>query len=400
MKRLLLATALALLALPALAQASTCQRVGNSVAIHMDGGTDVATITRVGNDIYNGFTPCGGSTVYNTSSIFVSDATPNKDGQDFVGIDLSGGPLAPGTESSKNGNVPEIGIQLYLGTGDNFVFVTGSGGPDTIRGGRRIDNNGHYTQGLNLNAGAEEQPGKVADPDLVWEYAYPYPNTPEHETFQIDGGPGGDTIDLSGGPAFDLAFFADTTIYGGSGDDKLTGGGMRDTLFADAGDDVVNGGTNWDTVNFQTSLTGVTVDLSNPNAQDNGALGKDQFKSVEAVTGSEHDDVLKARDGGSALLGMGGNDLLVAGPYNDGIVGGSGIDTVSYVRSPNGASVDLANDKTQKTGAGDDSLSEVENLVGSPHADDLTGDANNNTIEGGGGADSLNGRGGPDHLLL
>jgi Ca2+-binding RTX toxin-like protein len=402
MKRLLLAATIALLALPSLAHASTCQRVGNAVSVHMGGSTDVANLNRVGNDIYNGATPCAGSTVYNTSTIFISDATPNKDGNDFVGINMSGGPFAPGTGSSKNGNVPEIGIELYLGHGDNFVLVTGTDGSDTIRGGRTIDYNAHYNQTLNLNAGAEEQPGKVADPDVVWQYATPYPNPPEHETFQIDGGPGDDTINLSGGPGFDTGFFADTTIYGGSGNDKLTGGDKTDTFYADSGDDVINGGVNLDTVNFQTSLTGVSVDLANPNPQDNGALGKDQFKSIEAVTGSEHDDVLKARDGGSGLFGMGGNDLLVGSPYNDGIQGGTGGDTVSYERSPTGVTVDLGiTDKSQMTDAGHyDSLADVENLVGSPHADELAGDAGPNTIDGGGGADSIVGKAARDELLL
>src|SRR3954453_10244542 len=126
MKRLLLATAIALLTLPALAHASTCQRVGNALAVHMPGNVDSVELIRVGNDIYNGYTPCTGATVYNTSTIFVSDATPNKDGDDYVRIDLSGGPFAPGTGSSSGGNVPEIGIQLYLAQGDNTVFVVGS----------------------------------------------------------------------------------------------------------------------------------------------------------------------------------------------------------------------------------------------------------------------------------
>src|SRR4051812_10047684 len=278
MKRLLLAATIALLALPSLAHASTCQRVGNALAINMPGTTDVANLNRVGNDIYDGATPCAGATVYNTSAIFISDATPNKDGNDFVGINMSGGPFAPGTESSKNGRIPEIGIQLYLGHGDNFVLVTGTDGADTIRGGRTIDYNGHYNQALNLNAGAEEQPGKVADPDVTWQYAAPYPNPPQHETFQIDGGPGNDTIDLSGGPAFDTPLFADTTIYGDTGDDHLTGGDMHDTLYADSGDDVLDGGNNFDTVTFETSPKGVNADLANPNPQDNGPMGKDTLR--------------------------------------------------------------------------------------------------------------------------
>src|SRR3954468_5466813 len=366
MKRLLLVTAVVLLALPALAQASTCQRVGSAIGVHMPNSTDVVNLNRVGDQIYNGATPCGGATVYNTSVIFISDATPNKDGQDFVGIDLSGGPLAPGTGNSSGGNVPEIGIQLYLGTGDNFVFVTGTDGPDTIRGGRTVDYNGHYNQGLNLNAGAEEQPGKVADPDVVWRYGA-VKNSPHNETLLFDAGGGNDTINLSGGPGFDLAVIADTTMSGGEGDDRLTGGDGHDMIYADPGDDVLNGGRNSDFVNFQTSATGVNVDLANPNPQDNGPLGKDQFAAIESAFGSEHDDVLAVREGSGGLLGMGGNDVLTGSSSDNGIDGGPGIDTVSYARSPNGVTVDLGIAISQKTGAGWDTLANVENLTGRPY---------------------------------
>src|SRR3954447_26901994 len=105
MKRFLLATAFALLALPSLAQASTCQRIGSDIAIHLGGSTDLVNLNRVGSDIYTGLTPCDGATVFNTRTIFIVDTTPNKDGDDFVGIDLSGGPFAPGTGSSANGQV-------------------------------------------------------------------------------------------------------------------------------------------------------------------------------------------------------------------------------------------------------------------------------------------------------
>src|SRR5439155_17454901 len=111
---LFLVTAIALLALPSLAQASTCKRVGNTLVVQMPGSADVAKLSRVGNDIYNVYAPCAGATVYNTSSIYIRDTTPNTNGQDLVGIDLSGGPFAPGTGSSSGGNVPEISIQLYL----------------------------------------------------------------------------------------------------------------------------------------------------------------------------------------------------------------------------------------------------------------------------------------------
>jgi Ca2+-binding RTX toxin-like protein len=400
MKRLLLVATIALLALPSLANASTCERVGSAVAVHMSGSTDVATLSRVGSDIYNGLTPCDGATVFNTSEIFVLDTSPGRAGEDFVGIDLSGGPFAPGTESAKNGSVPEIGIQLDLQQGDNFVFVTGSAGPDTIRGGRTIDANDHYNQGLNLNAKAEEQPGKVADPDVTWQQHYPYPNPPEHETFQIDGDGGNDTINLSGGPGFDTPFLANTTIYGGSGDDHLTGGDKTDTFYADAGDDVLDGSNSFDYVSFETATAGVNADLTNPGPQDNGALGKDTLRHLEVLKGSQYNDVLTARDGPGGLFGLGGNDLLVGGAAADGLDGGPGVDTASYARSANGVSVDLGVDKNQGTGAGGDGLTDVENLVGSAYADELTGNDGPNTIVGGGGKDSVSGKGGADEIQI
>jgi Ca2+-binding RTX toxin-like protein len=403
MKRLFLAAVLALLALPSLAQASTCQRVGGAVAVHMDQATDVVTLSRVGDAIYEGIKPCDDATVHNIGAIFVIDTTPNNDGNDYVGIDLGGGPFAPGTGSTKNGRVPEITFDMYLGHGDNSVLVSGTGGADTIRGGRKIDANGHYLQGLNLNPTAEEQPGKVADPDVIWQYATPDPNPPENEHLMIDAGGGPDTIDLSGGPGFDTALYADTQIAGGSGDDHLTGGDGADTFFAEPGNDVMNGGSKTDWITFQTSLTGVTVDLSNPDPQDNGALGKDTYKSIEVVEGSQHDDVLMARNGNTGLYGMGGDDLLVASPYTDGLDGGPGNDTVSYARSPNGVSIDLgiADGTSQITGgSGYDGITAVENLIGSPQPDVLTGDGGPNTIDGGGGPDSISGKGGADTLLM
>jgi Ca2+-binding RTX toxin-like protein len=401
MKRLLLAAVVALLALPALAKASTCQRINHAVAVHMGGSSDVAYLNRVGDAIYDGLTPCDDATVHNVDTVFITDTSPGRDGNDFVGIDLSGGPFAPGSGSPKNGQVPEIKFELYLQHGDNFVLVRGSDGADTIRGGRTIDHNGHYLQGLNLNAADEAQPGKIADPDVVWQYATPYPNPPGNETLQIDGGLGPDTIDLSGGAGFDTPVLAGATLYGGTGDDHLTGGDGADTLFADPGNDTLDGGNYYDFVTYETAPGGVNVDLANSNQQDTGPLGKDTLRHFEGVKGSMYDDVLKARNGSSGLYGQGGNDLLVGGPYTDGLDGGSGIDTVSYERATQGVSVDLGvPGKNQTTGAGDDVVTDVENLVGSPYADSLTGDDGPNTIDGGGGADSLAGKGGADQLLL
>ena len=51
-------------------------------------------------------------------------------------------------------------------------------------------------------------------------------------------------------------------------------------------------------------------------------------------------------------------------------------------------------------GAGADTLTGIENLAGSPFADELTGDAQANTLTGWEGEDSLNAEAGDDHLAV
>jgi len=100
-----------------------------------------------------------------------------------------------------------------------------------------------------------------------------------------------------------------------------------------------------------------------------------------------------------------GNDVILGTFGNDTIAGGNGNDTASFVTAYNGGgsgttgvTVNLNNQgAAQNTvGAGNDTLTSIENLIGSQYNDTLTGDANNNSIEGGMGADVLVGGLGSD----
>jgi Ca2+-binding RTX toxin-like protein len=108
---------------------------------------------------------------------------------------------------------------------------------------------------------------------------------------------------------------------------------------------------------------------------------------------------------GSADLG--GNDLnntLFAGAGNNDLKGRAGIDTVSYAYGLSGTTgvlVDLQTGLEQNTGgSGLDTLSSIENLIGSARADTLIGNADANTLRGGLGQDSLSGLGGADHFVF
>lgn len=102
----------------------------------------------------------------------------------------------------------------------------------------------------------------------------------------------------------------------------------------------------------------------------------------------------------SSLVADGGigNDLLVGTVASDTLTGGADNDTASFVNAYNpgssvGVTVDLnLQGAAQNTvAAGSDTLSGIENLIGSALNDTLTGDGNNNVLEGGLGNDTLAG---------
>ncbi|WP_285416878.1 retention module-containing protein [Pseudomonas sp. efr-133-TYG-5] len=118
------------------------------------------------------------------------------------------------------------------------------------------------------------------------------------------------------------------------------------------------------------------------------------------LNGGDGNDVLTAGSGNNELHGGAGNDLLYSGPGNDLLDGGAGNDTASYAHATAGVTVNLGLLGAQNTvGAGTDTLTGIENLVGSNFNDTLTGDNNNNVITGGLGNDILNGGGGDDLLI-
>ncbi|MDR9753731.1 Ig-like domain-containing protein, partial [Pseudomonas sp. SZMC_28357] len=118
------------------------------------------------------------------------------------------------------------------------------------------------------------------------------------------------------------------------------------------------------------------------------------------INAGDGNDVLTAGDGNNELHGGAGNDLLFSGAGNDLLDGGTGNDTASYAHATAGVKVDLSLLGAQNTlGAGTDTLTGIENLVGSNFNDQLTGDNGNNIISGGLGNDTLIGGGGDDLLI-
>ena len=232
-------------------------------------------------------------------------------------------------------------------------------------------------------------------------------------------------------------------INGTSGDDELYGSGVGDKIFGFEGDDVLganggadylDGGTGIDLVSYDyLGFSGLTVNLSLP-AFNTGEAANDTFVSIEGVRGTPSGDmligtpfanILEGSDGIDQLFGLGGvdtlnggydDDTIEAGEGNDLILaiheldgedtidGGIGVDTLDYsaIVSNNTINVTLNGATIVNVGIGGgntDHISNIENIIGAPATDTLTGDANENLLDGRGGTDVLSGGSGNDTLI-
>jgi Ca2+-binding RTX toxin-like protein len=189
-------------------------------------------------------------------------------------------------------------------------------------------------------------------------------------------------------------------LTGNSGDDTLFGRDGNDALRGGLGNDGLDGGNGIDTAIYSDATGGVTVDLALTGAQDTVSAGLDTLTSVENLVGSGFDDVLRGDGGSNALSGGAGNDLLSGGAGDDALDGGIGTDTATYADATGRVTVDLALTGAQNTGnAGLDTLTSVENLVGSSFDDILRGNTGSNVLNGGAGHDLLWGGAGNDSLI-
>ena len=199
---------------------------------------------------------------------------------------------------------------------------------------------------------------------------------------ELDGRGGNDTLTGNGGNDILKGGEGRDTLKGGVGDDMLDGGPGADTLDG-GGTELVPGA---DTATYASAMEGVTVDLSGGNRGQGDAAG-DTFTGIEQYVGSSHDDT------------------FIAGKDEHDINGGEGSDTVSYERSVKGVQVDLAS-TAQQTATGNydnednyakgDELDNIENVIGSIYADQLTAHGNGSVINGGRGDDRLTGNDGGD----
>jgi Ca2+-binding RTX toxin-like protein len=234
----------------------------------------------------------------------------------------------------------------------------------------------------------------------------------------ITGGSGNDTIiggemndRLTGGAGDDslVGNGGHDTLTGGLGADALDGGDGNDSLTIDNLDTSVVGGAGLDKVTVSGATGGVTLNLTTGQIETVLASASTHANTFDAsgatwsvsITSGSGADLLIGGDGDDTLTGGAGNDTLIGGLGNDRLTGGNDIDTLSYQTTSGPVTVNLTTRKAAGA-AGNDTLSTIENVIGSPFNDTITGDLLNNLLDGGDGIpgnDTILGGGGVDSII-
>ncbi|GAA0652651.1 peroxidase family protein [Brevundimonas lenta] len=179
----------------------------------------------------------------------------------------------------------------------------------------------------------------------------------------------------------------------------MTGAAGDDTLSGRGGNDSLEGGAGSDTANYASAAGAVAVDIALQTASADGDGGVDTFTSIENATGSAFGDALVGDSAVNTLTGGAGNDVLTGRGGSDFLLGGDGVDTATYAAAIGGVNVRLNGARALADGDGGvDTLSSIENVIGSLFADTLVGWTTNNDLTGGLGSDTLIGLEGNDTL--
>lgn len=187
-------------------------------------------------------------------------------------------------------------------------------------------------------------------------------------------------------------------LVGGGGHDRLYGGLGDDTLVGGSGADLLSGGAGLDTARYGDATSGVQVNLTGGAGVGSVAAG-DTLIGVENLVGSLFDDHLTGSGGTNTLNGGSGDDTLNGLGGADALVGGAGIDTATYADATARVQVNLTTNTALENQAAGDTLSGIENLVGSAFNDVLVGNGAANRLRGGSGGDTLSGGSGNDSLF-
>jgi Ca2+-binding RTX toxin-like protein len=146
------------------------------------------------------------------------------------------------------------------------------------------------------------------------------------DAYSVSCAPSVRMIDVDLGDGFDVATVNSTKpieVEGGHGRDRFNAGlthGPSQVRWI--------GGIGLDTISYAHADAGVNVAVDQDSAD--GRPGDDDqvFNDVEALVGSQHDDVLTGGRHSLSLSGFGGNDTITGGAGAEQLNGGEGSDRI------------------------------------------------------------------------
>ena len=172
---------------------------------------------------------------------------------------------------------------------------------------------------------------------------------------------------------------------GGGHDDVITNSSIiNGNIFLNARNDEV---TNSGLIDGNVEL-GIDDDIYDGS---NGAV-------TGIVFGGDGNDLISGGNSNDSLSGDGGDDLISGGAGADIIDGGTGTDTASYSSSTSAVVVSLDGSAGSQGDAEGDSLTSIENLIGSAFGDVLKGNDDDNILQGLEGDDYFSSSAGADTL--
>ena len=214
--------------------------------------------------------------------------------------------------------------------------------------------------------------------------------------FNAEDGSSGVVVDLAAGTATDTYGNSDTVpnfegVEGSFHDDTIVGEGSGGFFIGHAGNDYIDGAGGWDTVSYKTDAqeggtAAVNVNLATGVATD-GFGDTDTLVDIEAVWGTNGDDVFVGNGNENEFQGLAGDDS-----YN----GGGDEDAVVYAQETGSLAVvaNLATGTGTDTYGDAETYTSIERLMGSQNADTLTGNGSDNQFVGNAGDDVIDGAGG------
>ena len=313
------------------------------------------------------------------------------------------------------------GDDTLIGGDENDTLIGGAGA-DSMEGGAGPDwvSYAGGTVGVTVDLAAGTGQGGDAEGDILSGIE------------NVLGSDGNDSITGDDGA---------NRLSGYDGDDTLRGGGGNDWLMGGLGADLMDGGAGFDWVSYHQATEAAVLNLA--SGVTSGAAAGDSFVGIEAVRGSDFDDVIVLNGGANRAMGMAGDDEIDGGAGNDVLYGdvrsysvtganigddtlrggagsdtliggrgadlhdgGAGFDWVSYRDAYQQVILDFRHDRHSQAALGDSFVS-IEGVIGTAFGDSIImGDAGNRIlglggddfIDSGNGNDTINGGAGADFI--